>query len=63
MGHEITILKQIILQDLKRRNKKGKLLTSDLCSGAKKAKEKLLISPNDTPCKLSTTPSMRLRKD
>jgi len=47
---------------LEARNKQRKLLTSDLCSGRKKAKEKLLISPNDTPCKLRTTPSMRLLK-
>jgi len=29
---------------------------------AKKAKEKLLISPNHAPCKLWMTPSKRLRK-
>ena len=62
MGHEITILKQIILQDWKREIKKKNCLHLICAPDAKKAKEKLLISPNDAPCKLRTTPSMRLRK-
>ena len=62
MGHEITILKQIILQDWKREIKKENCLHLICAPGAKKAEEKLLISPNNTPRKLCTTPSMRLRK-
>ena len=62
MGHEITILKQIILQRWKREIENENYLHLICAPGAKKAKEKLLISPNDAPCKLRMTPSMRLRK-
>ena len=49
------------ITDWKREIKKENCLHLICAPDAKKAKEKLLISPNDAPCKLRTTPSMRLR--
>ena len=49
-------------KDWKREIKKENCLHLICVLNAKKAKEKLLISPNHAPCKLWMTPSMRLQK-